>query len=285
MGIESAGTFALGGDLTVNRLGYGAMRLCGPGVWGWPADRDNAARVLRRCLALGVNLIDTADAYGPEVNEYQIAAALRPYAEGLVIATKGGLTRAGPNRWRSDTRPERLDRCVNNSLRRLEVDRIDLYQLHVVGDGVPFADSVGALARAREDGRIRHIGLSNVSAEQLAEALAIAPIASVQNRYNLTYRVHQPVLDLCAERGVGFIPWYPLAASQLSSADAGALAHIAAHHGATTSQVALAWLLHKSPVMLPIPGTSKVAHLEENLAAADLTLTADEMARLDAMDG
>jgi len=282
MGLENAGTFALGGDLTVNRLGYGAMRLCGAGVWGHPTDRDNPARVLRRCLALGVNLIDTSDAYGPEVNEYQIADALRPYADELVIATKGGLVRAGPNDWATDGRPERLDRCVNNSLRRLEVERIDVYQLHAPDDDVPFADSVGALARAREDGRIRHIGLSNVSVEQLNEALTIAPIVSVQNRYNLSYRDHQPVLDRCAELGVGFIPWYPLAASQLSGTDAGALSEIASAHGATTSQIALAWLLHKSPVMLPIPGTSKVAHLEENLAAADVTLAAEELARLDA---
>jgi pyridoxine 4-dehydrogenase len=282
MGIENAGTFALGGALTVHRFGYGAMRLCGPGVWGPPEDRANPARVLRRCLELGINLIDTADAYGPEVNEYQIADALRPYPEGLVVATKGGLTRSGPNIWRSDTRPERLDRCINNSLRRLEVERIDLYQLHVVGDGVPLEDSVGALARAREDGRIRHIGLSNVTAEQLDAALAVAPIASVQNRYNLSYRAHQPVLDRCEELGIGFIPWYPLAAAELSRADAGALAQIAAEHGATTSQIALAWLLQKSPVVLPIPGTSKVAHLEENLAGADIALSAEEMARLDA---
>jgi len=282
MGIENAGTFTLGGDLTVNRLGYGAMRLCGAGVWGHPADRGNPERVLRRCLELGVNLIDTSDAYGPEVNEYQIADALKPYADGLVVATKGGLVRAGPGDWATDGRPERLDRCVNNSLRRLEVERIDVYQLHAPDDDVPFADSVGALARAREDGRIRHIGLSNVSVEQLNEAMNIAPIVSVQNRYNLSYRAHQPVLDRCAELGVGFIPWYPLAAAGLSNSDAGALAEIAAHHGASTSQIALAWLLQKSPVMLPIPGTSQVAHLEENLAGADITLSDDEMTRLDA---
>ena len=284
MGIENAGTFALGGDITVNRLGFGAMRLCGPGVWGHPPDRDNAARVLHRCIELGINLIDTADAYGPEVNEYQIAAALHPYT-GLTIATKGGLVRGGPGDWQRDGRAERLDRCINNSLRRLEIDRIDLYQLHAIDDGVPLAQSLSALARAQQDGRIRHIGLSNVSVEQLDEACAIAPIVSVQNRYNLTYRTHQSVLDRCTELDIGFIPWYPLASAGLSRAESGALADVAAAHGATTSQIALAWLLHISPVMLPIPGTSKVAHLEENTAAADITLTTVEIEQLNAFAG
>ncbi len=285
MGIAEAGIFHIGGELPVHRLGYGAMRLCGPGVWGHPADRANPGRVLSRCLELGVDLIDTSDAYGPEVNEYQLADALHPYEAGLVVATKGGLVRNGPGHWGTSGHPDRLDRCINNSLRRLQVDAIDLYQLHAPDDDVPFADSVGALARAREDGRIRHVGLSNVSREQLDEACAIVPIATVQNRYNLTVRVHEPVLQRCEELGIGFLPWYPLAAAELSKHDKGELAEVAQAHGATTSQVALAWLLQKSPVMLPIPGTSQVAHLEENLAAADLRLSADEMARLEAFAG
>ena len=285
MGIAQAGTFKIGGELTVHRLGYGAMRLCGAGVWGQPTDRVDPAGVLRRCLELGIDLIDTSDAYGPAVNEDQIAAALRPYPAGLVIATKGGLTRPGPGTWVADGRPERLDRCIDDSLRRLGVDTIDLYQLHAVDSRVPLADSVGALARAREDGRIRHVGLSNVTAAQLDEARAIVPIATVQNRYNLTDRAHQPVLDRCAALGVGFIPWYPLAAGSLSSGAEGTLADIAAAHGATTSQIALAWLLQKSPVMLPIPGTSQVAHLEENVAAADIVLTGAQAAQLDGIVG
>ncbi|MFT5684004.1 MAG: pyridoxine 4-dehydrogenase [Myxococcota bacterium] len=282
MGIENAGTFNLGGDITVNRLGFGAMRLCGPGVWGHPTDRDNPARVLRRCVELGINLIDTADAYGPEVSEYQIADALKPYT-GLTIATKGGLVRSGPGSWQRSGHPSRLDRCINNSLRRLEVERIDLYQLHAIDDDVPLAESVSALAAAQQDGRIRHIGLSNVTVDQLEAARAITPIVSVQNRYNLSYRVHQPVLDRCTELGIGFIPWYPLASAELSRADSGVLAEIAAVHGATTSQIALAWLLAVSPVMLPIPGTSQVAHLEENTAATDITLSQPEITRLNGM--
>ncbi len=282
MGIKRAGVLVLGGDLTVSRLGFGAMRLCGPGVWGHPADRSRPAAVLRRCVELGINLIDTADAYGPEVSEYQIAAALRPYT-GLTIATKGGLVRGGPGDWQRDARPERLDRCINNSLRRLEVDRIDLYQLHAVDDDVPLAESLGALAAARRDGRIRHIGLSNVTVAQLDEALDIVPIVSVQNRYNLSYRAHQDVLDRCTALGIGFIPWYPLAAAELTRADSGTLARIAAAHDATPGQIALAWLLAVSPVMLPIPGTSRIDHLEENTAAADIVLSPDEIARLSAM--
>lgn len=282
MPLSNAGTFSIGGDLPVSRLGYGAMRLCGPGIWGFPEDRGGALDLLRRAIELGVNLVDTADAYGPEVNEYQVAEALAPYPSGLLVATKGGLTRGGPNRWETDGRPEHLDRAINNSLRRLRLETIDLYQLHAPDDDVPFADSVGALARAREEGRVRHVGLSNVSVEQLDLAREIVPIATVQNRFNLSDRSHQPVLDRCTELGIGFIPWYPLAASRLTTADQGALAEIAAAHGASTSQVALAWLLAKSPVVLPIPGTSRVAHLEENLAAASLRLDEDELARLDA---
>ncbi len=282
MAIDNAGTFSLGGDLTVHRLGFGAMRLCGDGIWGHPRDRDNPAKVLRRAVELGVNLIDTADAYGPEVNEYQIASALHPYL-GLTIATKGGLARPGPNDWRRAAHPERLDRRINNSLRRLEVERIDLYQLHAPDPDIPLADSLGALARAREDGRIRHIGLSNVSVAELDEALEIVPIVSVQNRYNLGHRADEDVLARCEELGIAFIPWYPLAAGGLLEDGHDALRAIAEEHSATPSQVALAWLLQKSPVMLPIPGTSQVAHLEENLAAADLRLSPSNLASLEAM--
>ncbi|MEL6344596.1 MAG: aldo/keto reductase [Myxococcota bacterium] len=283
MGIDHAGTFDVGEDITVHRMGYGAMRLCGPGVWGDPADRENPGRVLRRCLELGIDLIDTADAYGPEVNEYQIADALHPYPKGLLIATKGGLVRDGPSVWRRSGHPTRLNSRINNSLRRLRLETIDLYQYHAVDPDVPLADSVGALAKAREEGRIRHIGLSNVSVAQLDEATQIVPIATVQNRYNLTDRGSQDVLDRCATLNIGFIPWYPLAAGKLSGEGQQTLSAIAAEHDATTSQVALAWLLQKSPVMLPIPGTSSVAHLEENVAAADITLSDDQMARLDGL--
>ena len=285
MAIDASGTFSIGGDLPVWRLGYGAMRLCGPGVWGEPADPRQATRVLRRVVELGVTLIDTADAYGPEVNEVQIRRGLAPFTDGLVVATKGGLARGGPQSWDTDGRPAHLTRAIQNSLRRLGLDQIDLYQLHAPDDDVPFADSVGALARAREAGYIRHVGLSNVSVAELEEARAITPIASVQNRYNLGHRDSQDVLDACEAHGIGFIPWYPLAAAGLSGASRGALADVARAHGATPSQVALAWLLHKSPVMLPIPGTSSVAHLEENVAAADLVLTDAQMSALDAFEG
>ncbi len=285
MGIDASGSFSIGGDRPVWRLGFGAMRLCGPGVWGEPADPDNAGRVLRRVVELGITLIDTADAYGPEVNEVQIRQGLSPFPADLVVATKGGLARGGPNRWDTDGRPAHLERAIQNSLRRLGVEQIDLYQLHAPDDDVPFADSVGALARAREAGLIRHVGLSNVSVAELEEARAITPIATVQNRYNLGYRESQGVLDACEAHGIGFIPWYPLAAAELSGHDRGVLGEVAAEQGATPSQVALAWLLHKSPVMLPIPGTSSVAHLEENVAAADLVLTDDQLAALDAFAG
>ncbi|MFT5457798.1 MAG: pyridoxine 4-dehydrogenase [Myxococcota bacterium] len=283
MGLENSGIFDIGGDLRVHRLGFGAMRLCGPGIWGFPADRSAPAGVLRRAVELGVTLIDTADAYGPEVNEYQIADTLHPYPEGLVVATKGGLTRGGPGDWQTDGRPEHLTRAVQNSLRRLAAERIDLYQLHAPDDDVPFADSVGALAKAQEAGFIRHIGLSNVTVEQLEEARSIVPVVTVQNRFNLGYRGREDVLDRCTELGIGFIPWYPLAAAELSNTSKGVLKQVADAHGATPSQVALAWLLARSPVMLPIPGTSRVAHLEENLGAADLVLTAEQQAALDGM--
>lgn len=280
MGITQAGTFSIGGREVV-RLGYGAMRLCGAGVWGAHADPERSRRVLRRAVELGVTLIDTADAYGPEVNEYEIAAALRPY-RGLLIATKGGLVREGPGVWTADGRPEHLRRAIANSLRRLGVEAIDLYQLHVPDSRVPFLDSVGELARAQEQGLIREIGLSNVSVEQLDAALGVVRVATVQNRYNLQQRVHQPVLDRCAERGIGFLPFFPLAAGPLSEAG-GVVERIAQRHGASQAQVALAWLLAKSPVMLPIPGTSSVAHLEENCGAAAVVLEPAEFAELDAL--
>lgn len=279
--MQRSGTFSLGGDTEVHRLGYGAMRLCGAGIWGHPEDPDSARRVLKRAVELGVQLIDTSDAYGPEVNEYQIAEALHPY-DGLCIATKGGLTRNGPDHWGRDARPERLRRRLHNSLRRLRVDVIDLYQLHAPDPKVPLEDSVGALARAREEGLIRHVGLSNVSADELRRAMGVVPIASVQNRYNLSYRDSAEVLALCEEHQIAFLPWYPLAAGPLTRPD-GVVGRIAAKHGASSSQVSLAWLLAKSPVILPIPGTSSVAHLEENCGAADLQLDAEDLAALEAV--
>ncbi len=278
-GAAVTGTFALGGDLVVNRLGFGAMRLTGGGIWGEPKDPEEARRVLRRAVELGVNLIDTADSYGPEVSERLIAEVLYPYPEGLVIATKGGLTRPGPGRWVPDGRPEHLREACERSLRRLKVERIDLYQLHRIDPRVPLEESVGVLAELREEGKIRHIGLSEVSVEQLEQAQEIAPIVSVQNRYNLTDRHSEDVLDFCEREGLGFIPWFPLATGDLAR-PGGPLDEIAARHDATSGQVALAWLLAKSPVMLPIPGTSSVAHLEENVAAAGLSLSDDELATL-----
>jgi pyridoxine 4-dehydrogenase len=278
----AAGTFALGGvggDLVVNRLGFGAMRLTGRGILGEPEDPEEARRVLRRAVELGVNLIDTADSYGPEVSERLIAEALHPYPEDLVIATKGGYTRQG-GRWVPNGRPEHLREACEGSLRRLEVDRIDLYQFHTPDPRVPFEDSVWALAELRDEGKIRHVGLSNVGVRELEIAIDIVPIASVQNRYNLTDRSSEAVLQACEREEVGFIPWYPLATGRLAR-PGGPLDEIAARHDAAPSQVALAWLLGHSPAMLPIPGTSSVAHLEENVAAAGLRLSEDEMATLD----
>ena len=271
----AAGTFALGGDLNVNRLGFGAMRITGPGIWGEPEDPDEAKAVLRRAVEFGINLIDTADIYGPEVSERLISEALHPYPEGLVIATKGGLTRPGRDRLVPDGRPEHLREACEGSLRRLGVERIDLYQFHTPDPQVPFEDSVWAIAQLRDEGKVRHVGLSNVGVRELEIAIDIVPIASVQNRYNLTDRSSEAVLQACEREGVGFIPWHPLATGRLARAG-GPLDEIAARHGATPSQVALAWLLGHSPAMLPIPGTSSVAHLEENVAAAALELTDDE---------
>jgi pyridoxine 4-dehydrogenase len=274
LSVEVAGTITIGGDLTVNRLAFGAMRLCGEGIWGEPEDRESVAAVLRRTLELGIDFIDTADAYGPEANENQISGALHPYPEGLVIATKGGQVRSGPGVWEPDGRPEHLKEACEGSLRRLKVERIDLYQLHRPDPDVPFEESVGALAELREEGKVRHVGLSNVSVEQLEAALEVVPVVSVQNRYNLSDRASEDVLKACEERGIAFLPWAPLAG------DTPELREIAEQRGATTGQVSIAWLLGHSPAMLPIPGTSSVTHLEENVAAADLRLSDEEMARL-----
>jgi pyridoxine 4-dehydrogenase len=276
---KAAGTITLGGDLTVNRLGFGAMRITGEGIWGEPRDREAAKQVLRRALELDINLIDTADSYGPEVSERLIAEALYPYPEGLVIATKGGQLRDGPGQWRPDGRPEHLRAVLEGSLRRLRLERIDLYQLHRPDPKVPFEDSVGALIRFREEGKIRHIGLSNVSQDQLEQARTMTEIVSVQNRYNLSDRASEGVLMRCESLGIAFLPWAPLAVGHLSDAGS-ALADLAARHGATPGQLALAWLLARSPEMLPIPGTASVAHLEENVRAAAIRLSPEEVEEL-----
>jgi pyridoxine 4-dehydrogenase len=278
-GAAAAGTFAIGGDLQVNRLGYGAMRLTGPGILGEPEDREEARRVLRRVVELGVNLIDTADAYGPETNERLISEALAPYPEDLVIATKGGHTRPGGGLV-PDGRPEHLREACEGSLRRLGLERIDLYQFHTPDPKVPFEDSVWAMAQLRDEGKIRHVGLSNVGVRELERAIDIVPIASVQNRYNLSDRSSEAVLQACEREEIAFIPWFPLDTGRLAR-PGGPLDEISFRHGATPSQIALAWLLAHSPAMLPIPGTSSVEHLEENVAAAALELTRDEIATLD----
>jgi pyridoxine 4-dehydrogenase len=276
----AAGTFTIGGELVVHRMGFGAMRITGEGIWGPPADRDEAIRVLRRCMDLGIDLIDTAEAYGPHVSEELIAEALHPYPDGLVIATKGGFDRPGPGRWDENARPERLREEVEGSLRRLRLDRIDLWQLHRIDPAVPADDQFGAIAEMQREGKIRHVGLSEVSVEQLANARTMLEITTVQNLFNLTNRKSEAVLEACERDGLGFIPWWPLDVGRLS-ASGGVVAEIAARRDATPGQIALAWLLHRSPVMLPIPGTSKVAHLEENTAAAELELSEDDLATLD----
>jgi pyridoxine 4-dehydrogenase len=275
----AAGSMTLGGDLVVRRMGFGAMRVTGQGIWGDPPDRANAHRVLRRAVELGVNLIDTADSYGPEVSEKIIAEALHPYPAGLVIATKGGLTRSGPGQWHRNGRPAHLRRALEGSLQRLRRDRIDVYQLHAVDPAVPMEDSLGELIKLRAEGKIRHIGLSNVSVEQLKRARALVEIVSVQNRYNLGDRASEDVLQVCERDGLGFLPWYPVGAGDLAR-PGGALDRVAKKHAVTPAQVALAWLLLHSPVLLPIPGTSSVPHLEENVAAAGLTLEDAEMIAL-----
>jgi len=279
--MTAAGTLMLG-DLEVDRLGYGAMRITGPGVWGPPTEPPDgpqgAIALLRRAVELGVNFFDTADAYGPNVSEELIAEALAPY-DGLVIATKGGLTRSGPGVWHADGRPEHLRGALEGSLRRLKLERIDLYQLHRPDPEVPFEESLGALVEAREQGKIRHIGLSNVSLDQLEQALAMTEIVSVQNRYSALDRKSQEVLDACTRDAIAFIPWFPLAAGEATT-DAGALEQVARRHDATPGQIAIAWLLAVSAVMLPIPGTSRIEHLEQNAAAASIRLSDADLAAL-----
>jgi aryl-alcohol dehydrogenase-like predicted oxidoreductase len=281
--VDEAGTFELGGEVTVNRLGFGAMRITGDGIWGEPPDRDAALRVLKRATELGVNLIDTADSYGPEVSENLIAEALHPY-DGVTIATKGGFKRSGPSQWQPDGRPEHLRSACEASLRRLRVDHIDLYQMHVPDPGVPYEESIGAIAELREEGKVRLVGVSNVNTEQLDTAQGIVPIVTVQNHFNVAYRKSESVLDACTERGIGFIPWFPLNTGQLAQ-PGGPLDEAAKRHRASPSQIALAWLLARSPVMLPIPGTGSVEHLEENMAAAELELDDAAYAEISAAAG
>jgi len=276
----AAGSMTLGGDLVVRRIGFGAMRITGQGIWGDPPDRAKAHAVLRRAVELGVNLIDTADSYGPEVSEKIIAEALHPYSAGLVIATKGGLTRSGPGQWHRNGRPAHLRKACEGSLRRLRVERIDIYQLHAVDPSVPMEESLGELVKLRSEGKIRDIGLSNVSVDQLQRARKLVPIVSVQNRYNLADRASEDVLKVCEHDGLGFLPWYPVGAGDLAR-PGGPLDRAAKAHGVTQAQVALAWLLLHSPVTLPIPGTSSTAHLEEHVAAAELTLDNAEMIALE----
>jgi aryl-alcohol dehydrogenase-like predicted oxidoreductase len=252
------------GDMPVNRLGFGAMRVVGDGVWGPPADRENSLAVLRRAVELGVNFIDTADSYGPEVSEELIADALYPYPPEVVIATKGGLERSGPGKWHRNGHPDHLREACEGSLRRLRVDRIDLYQLHAPDPNIPLAESLGEINALQNEGKIRHVGVSNVDVDQLAQARELADVVSVQNRYSVNDREHEGVLEACERDGLAFIPWYPLGAGKID----------------VSPQIALAWLLHRSPVMLPIPGTSSIEHLEENMAAADIELSDDDLARL-----
>jgi len=268
-------TWQLGGDLPVNRLGFGAMRITGEGIWGWPPDRNNALKVLKRAVELGVNLIDTADAYGPETSELLIAEALHPYPKGLVIATKGGLTRPGPSQWVPNGRPEHLKQAVEMSLKRLRLERIDLYQLHTIDPKVPMEASLGALKEMQDAGKIRHVGLSNVSPEEIVRARKVVPIVSVQNQYNIEDRKWEKTLVYCEKEGLGFMPWSPIGGGRGLKPE-NALEKAARDRGASVIQVALAWLLERSPVMLPIPGTSSIAHLEENVAAEKLKLTPAE---------
>lgn len=275
----ASGTFRLGGDLPVHRLGFGAMRITGPGIWGEPQDPDEVVRVLRRLIELGVTFIDTADSYGPSVSERLIKQALHPYPAELVIATKGGFTRPGPGMWQPNGRPEYLRRQAELSLRNLGVDRIDLYQLHRIDPMVPVEESLGELTRLQQEGKIRHIGMSQISVAELKQARAAAEIVSVQNRYNLADRASEDVLDYCEAENLAFIPWFPIATGSLAD-PGGSLARISKSRSATPSQLALAWLLRRSPVILPIPGTSSVAHLEENVAAAALRLSDEEFKTL-----
>ena len=272
-------TFTIGGDLEVRRLGFGAMRITGNGIWGPPEDPEEAKRLLRRVVELGVNLVDTADSYGPEVSENLIAEALHPYPDGLVIATKGGLRRSGPGQWPRDGRPEHLKEACEASLKRLRVDRIDLYQLHSPDPQVPLEDSIGALKELQDEGKVRHVGVSNVSLDELERARALVEVVTVQNRYSLADRHSEAVLDACERDGIGFIPWFPLATGDLAR-PGGPLDDLARRHDAAPSQLALAWLLARSPVMLPIPGTGSVEHFEENMKAESIELAPDELERL-----
>jgi pyridoxine 4-dehydrogenase len=276
----SAGTVTIGKDLTVNRLGFGAMRLTGEGIWEDPKDPAECKRVLKRLVDLNVNFIDTADAYGPEVSENLIAEALHPYPKGLVIATKGGLTRQGPDQWAPVGRAEYLRQCVEMSLRRLKVERIDLYQLHRFDPRVPVEESLGELKKMQQEGKIRHIGISETSVAEVQQAQKIVNVVSVQNKYNITDRAHEDVVNYCTKNNIVFIPWFPLAAGELTKSG-GVLDRLASAHKTTKSQVAIAWLLRRSPVMLPIPGTSQVPHLEENVAAAELKLDEAEWQSLE----
>ncbi len=276
-----SGIFKLGGDLPVHRLGYGAMRLTGEGIWGEPQDAAEARRVLQRTVELGINLIDTADAYGPEVSERLIAEALHPYAKNLVIATKGGLVRTGPQQWLPVGRPEYLHQCVEMSLRRLKIERIDLWQLHRIDPKVPAEESLTKIAQLQQQGKIRHVGLSEVKPHEIEQALKILPIVSVQNLYNIGDRQHEDTLAFCEKHNIAFIPWFPVAAGKLAR-QGGPLDTAARRHGISVAELALAWLLHRSPVMLPIPGTSSVKHLEQNTAAASVQLEAAEWASIEA---
>jgi pyridoxine 4-dehydrogenase len=276
---RGAGEFVIGKDLRVIRLGFGAMRITGKGIWGEPSDRAEAIRVLRRAVELGINFIDTADSYGPNVSEEIIAEALHPYPAGLVIATKGGFMRPGPDQWVENGKPEHLRSACEGSLRRLRLERIDLYQLHRIDPKVPAEDQLGTLKDLQAQGKIKHIGLSEVSVSQIQHAQTIVPIVSVQNRYSVTDRGSEDVLDYCEKEKIAFIPWFPLAAGQVSGPDS-PVSRVAAQLHASPSQIALAWLLARSPVMLPIPGTSKVTHLEENVAAADLKIDKNAMQEL-----
>ena len=279
---SKSGTFELDGERTVTRLGYGAMQLTGKGVWGDPADPEEAVRVLRRAVELGVDFIDTADSYGPFVSELLIKKALHPYPQNLTIATKAGLTRTGPGEWHPVGRPEYLRQQCELSLRHLGLERIELFQLHRIDPQVPLEDQIGELSKLREEGKIAHIGLSEVGVDDLRRAQELAPIVSVQNLYNLANRNAEDLLDYCEASGIGFIPWFPLATGDLARKD-GALEELAGKKGVSPSQLALAWLLHRSPVMLPIPGTSSVAHLEDNMEAAGIELSSDEMGELDSI--
>lgn len=272
---KASGTFQLGGDLPVYRLGFGAMRITGKGIWGEPQDPENAKKVLRRAIELGVNFIDTADSYGPEVSERLIGEALAPYAKGVVIATKAGLTRQGPDRWLPVGRPEYLQQEVEMSLRRLKVERIDLWQLHRIDPKVPVEDSLGVIKQLQEQGKIRHVGLSEVKPNEIDQARKVIEIVSVQNLYNLSDRKHEDVVNYCEKNKIAFIPWFPVAAGKLTQPE-GALATAAKRHNATVSQLSIAWLLHRSPVILPIAGTSSLEHLEENIGSANVELSAEE---------